>query len=215
MSASAGVAMLGALLVLGIPPALARVEAAGLQVSLGAVRARPGGFVSDSAKLRAVAPGFRGAAELRFEYLGPTADQAPLASGEMRRQVGLKLNAESGCNVVYVMWRIDPVPGLVVSVKENPGQRLHAECGARGYRNVRPASARPAPALVPGSRHTLRAELTGRELAVWIDGEPVWGGPVADGPLEFDGPVGVRADNARIDWELWGRTGSGPASRSP
>lgn len=191
------------------PTALARVDAGALDVTEGAVRARPGGFTSGSAKLRAVAPGFHGAVELRFQYLGPTAETAPLASGEMRRQLGLKLNAQDGCNLVYVMWRIAPVPSLVVQVKENPGQRLHGECGNRGYRTVRPTSARPplalARALAPGEKHTLRAELSGRQLSVWADGALAWAGPVADGPLPFDGPVGLRADNARLDAELWAR----------
>ena len=30
---------------------------------------------------------------------------------DARRQVGLKLRARDGCNVVYVMWRIEPKAG--------------------------------------------------------------------------------------------------------
>ena len=33
-----------------------------------------------------------------------------------------KLRAEDACNLVYVMWRIEPQSRLVVSVKRNPGQ---------------------------------------------------------------------------------------------
>lgn len=192
-----------------LPPlALSRVEPAQLQFTLGEVQRAGRGVYSDSPKLRAVAPGFRGTtAELRFTYLGPTSSEAALASGERRRQLGLKLRARDGCNLVYVMWRIAPEPKLVVSVKENPGERSHEECGARGYRNVRPAQARPAPALLPGAQHALRAQLDGVELRVWIDGAPIWTGAVADRPLSFDGPIGLRADNARIEFELWGRAG--------
>ena len=45
------------------------------------------------------------AAEARFTYLGSTGNEAPLASGEMRRQFGLKLRAQDACNLVYAMWR--------------------------------------------------------------------------------------------------------------
>ena len=68
------------------------------------------------------------AAEIRFTYLGATSSEARLGSGESRRQVGLKLRAEDACNLVYVMWRIEPQSRLVVSVKRNPGQHASAQC---------------------------------------------------------------------------------------
>lgn len=191
------------------PAAAQRIEPAQLQVTLGALRPAPTGMVSDSPKLRAQANGFRGTwGELRFVYLGPTPREAHLASGEVRRQLGLKLLAQDGCNVLYVMWRLAPEPGLVVSVKSNPHQNRHAECGTRGYRNVRPSAARPVPPPALGSHHVLRAALEGTFLRVWIDGAEVWSGSVADEPLPFHGPVGLRADNARLAFELWGVPGS-------
>ena len=55
--------------------------------------------------VRAFARNSRGdAASLAFRYLGPTATVRELASGQARHQVGLKLRAQDGCNVVYVMW---------------------------------------------------------------------------------------------------------------
>src|SRR5215471_12265399 len=60
-------------------------------------------------KMRAVvAASTTPVAEARLTYLGPTSADAPLASGEMRRQFGLKLRAQDGCNLIYVMWRIEP-----------------------------------------------------------------------------------------------------------
>jgi hypothetical protein len=41
--------------------------------------------------------------EARFTYLGKTAGEEPLGSGEMRRQFGLKLRAQDACNLVYAM----------------------------------------------------------------------------------------------------------------
>ena len=41
--------------------------------------------------------------------------------GELRRQFGLKLRAQDACNLVYVMWRIEPASKLVVSIKCRTG----------------------------------------------------------------------------------------------
>ena len=92
----------------------------------------------DSTKMRAVL-GWTGKpeAEIRFRYLGETEDRSLLRSGAERTQIGLKLKAQDDCNVLYVMWRVSPVSNLVVSVKSNPGQHRHAECGNSGYTNIR------------------------------------------------------------------------------
>ena len=97
--------------------------------------------------------------EARFKYLGPTGDEARLGSGELRRQFGLKLRAQDACNLVYAMWRIEPESKLVVSVKTNPGQHSSAECGNRGYQNIKPRRSSPVPTLHPGDTHTLRAAI--------------------------------------------------------
>jgi hypothetical protein len=161
-------------------------------------------------KMRAVAPNTDGdAAELRFVYQGGSEAEARLASGELRRQIGIKLRAQDGCNVLYVMWRIEPKAQIVVSLKRNPGQRTHAECGARGYRNLKAsAGVQPAPPA-PGREHRLHAALAGRILRVWADGALAWEGDVGDEPLALHGPVGVRSDNGRFEnVELRARAGA-------
>jgi hypothetical protein len=145
------------------------------------------------------------AIEARFTYLGPTAVQVPLGSGEIRRQVGLKLRAQDGCNLVYAMWRFEPESKLVVSVKSNPSEHTSAECGTRGYRNIKAQKASPVPLLHPGERHTLRAEMNAAELAVFVDDTLVWEGNVGSEALALNGPVGIRSDNARLDLELRAR----------
>lgn len=176
----------------------------GLRATEGALKAEAGGRMRvETPKMRAVASGITGpVTELRFTYLGPTEKEEPLASGELRRQLGLKLRARDGCNVVYVMWRLAPKPGLVVSLKRNPGQSTSAECGNRGYSTVRPRSHAPVPELTPGQAHVLRAELEGRALRVRVDGASVWEGELPAEALTFDGPPGVRTDNARVDMQL-------------
>jgi len=90
--------------------------------------------------------------EVRFTYSSPTGKEARLGSGEMRRQFGLKLRAQDACNLIYAIWRIEPESKLVVSVKRNPGAHSGAECGNRGYQNIRPNRASAVPKLIPDSR---------------------------------------------------------------
>lgn len=144
--------------------------------------------------------------EARFKYLGGTAHESRLGSGEVRRQFGLKLAAQDACNLVYAMWRIEPEAKLVVSVKTNPGEHWSAECANRGYRNMKPVRSADVPRLRPGDTHALRAELNGASLRMFVDGSPVWEGDVGAEALRLAGPVGLRSDNARLEIEL--RTGA-------
>jgi hypothetical protein len=152
------------------------------------------------------------AAEIQFTYRGPSAGSRPLASGAMRRQVGLKLRAQDGCNLLYVMWRIEPRDEIVVSIKHNPGQRTSAECHTHGYETMKARRRAAPPPVTAGSAHTLRAELVGRELRVWSDGSPAWQGTLPAMLDDFDGPVGLRTDNVRLEFAY--RVGGGAATVS-
>ena len=142
-------------------------------------------------------------AEAKFIYLGPTSKDKPLRSGEIRRQFGLKLRAENGCNLVYAMWRIEPKQEMVVSVKLNPGQTTNAECGTNGYHPIKPTRDLNAPRLVAGESHTLRAEIEGQTLQVHIDGKLTWEGLLDGDALALNGPSGVRTDNGRFKFEFF------------
>jgi hypothetical protein len=174
-----------------------------LEVTLGAVsELRPREMVAESAKMRAFSRAGAGhAAELAFEYGGRTDEVSRLASGEVREQVGLKLRAEDGCNLVYVVWRIHPVPEVVVQLKRNPGEHTHAQCGTDGYVLEKPAWRTAVPDLHPGDRHKLRAELRGESMTVFVDDRPVWRGEVP-GSEQLHGTVGIRTDNAKVRFEL-------------
>ena len=178
--------------------ALTPTAARGLCVTEGAIAPAPGGASQvEGARLRAVEPASDGlSASLRFRDLGPSTESRPLASGEMRHQIGLKLRAQDACNLAYVMWRLAPEPQIVVSLKLNPGQSHSAECGNRGYTNVAQA---PAPAG-SGTWRTLRAETRGTELTVTADGRPVWRGTLPAAALRLEGPAGLRADNTRAEF---------------
>jgi hypothetical protein len=184
---------------------LARAPAARWRVTRGHIAALSDGRARvREPKMRAVVDASDGSeAELRFTVLGPSDGAAPLASGELRRQVGIKLRAADGCNLLYVMWRVEPKAQLVVSVKRNPGQRTHRECGARGYRNlVARAGVQPTAPLAANIEHRLHAKLDGRMLRVWADRALAWEGDVGDDALDLRGPAGVRSDNLALDLEL-------------
>ncbi|SEN04117.1 hypothetical protein SAMN05444354_1295 [Stigmatella aurantiaca] len=186
-------------------PPLTRTALRQLHVTQGVLsEAADGRLAVEVSKVRAVVPGLDDAtaAELRFTYLGPTRVQKALASGESRQQLGLKLRAQDGCNVVYVMWRLGPKAGLHVSVKSNPKNHTSAECGNRGYTRVRAQREVPVPELVPGASHTLYAEWEGPALRVQVDGVLAWEGTLPPEAFDFEGPVGLRTDNGRFELEL-------------
>ncbi len=180
------------------------VEPGNLCVTEGAIeKSAHGRLTVNVPKMRAyLNAGISQDAELRFIYIGPTAEASRLGSGEIRRQFGLKLRAQDPCNLVYVMWRIDPESKLVVSVKRNPAAHTSAECGNRGYQNIRARRSAAVPKLRTGDAHTLSAEINGQDLRVFVDGTAVWDGSVGPEGAGLVGPVGIRSDNARLEFDL-------------
>jgi hypothetical protein len=157
----------------------------------------------DSGAMRAVIAGDDSSvAELDFIYRGPSTQTTPLASGELRRQIGLKLRAKDTCNVVYVMWHAAPDEGIAVSVKNNPGKSTHEACGDQGYVNLRATSAAIVPRLLPNERHVLRAEIAGTTMRVLVDGAAAWSGTLPPQAFTFSGPAGLRSDNGVFDFDL-------------
>ena len=154
--------------------------------------------------MRAVAKGSLGeGASLTFKYAGDTEAVRELAGGQARRQIGLKLRAQDGCNLVYVMWRLDPRPMLDVSVKLNPGKRTHKDCGADGYTKLRPTKGKGklpgVPLLAIGDTRTLRAEIDGDDLTVWVDDLISWRGKLPAATRALAGNAGLRSDNFAFD----------------
>ena len=154
-------------------------------------------------------------AEIRFRYGGPTRETTHLGSGQVRSQFGLKLRAQDPCNLVYVMWRVEPESKLVVSVKRNPGQQTSAECHNHGYTNIKPQKSSPVPALKAGDSHTLRAEMKNSELRVYVDNKEVWAGDVGADAGGLQGPVGIRSDNAQLEFEYLARRAPAGSSAAP
>jgi hypothetical protein len=213
----AGLAVIAALNSSASAEALRRVGPADLCVTLGAVAVLPDDRLAVTvAKMRAVARvATAPAADLRFTYLGRSERSSVLGSGETRAQLGLKLRAQDGCNLVYVMWRFEPEAKLVVSLKRNPGMRTHAQCGTAGYRTVAPRHADAVPRLRPRDTHVLSADMQGQALAVRVDGAEVWRGDVGADALSIDGPVGVRSDNVRVEFVLDAAVTADGGARTP
>ena len=175
-----------------------------LCVTEGAIDKTPNARLSvDVPKMRAyVNTWVSQSIEAHFTYLGSTAQESRLGSGQTRRQLGLKLRAQDPCNLVYAMWRIEPESKLVVSVKRNPTQHTSAECGNRGYQNIKPRHFAAVPHLRPGDSHILRAEMHGEDLRVFADDVEVWEGSVGPEAVGLEGPVGIRSDNVRLELDL-------------
>src|SRR5438046_6926030 len=128
-----------------------RIERDELCVTTGSIQRAADHMTIDGPEVRAtLRMATPRAAELRFTYVGPSETTAPLASGEVRRQIGLKLRAQDTCNVVYVMWHIEPDSKLVVAVKRNPTKHTHAECGAGGYITIKPQAQTATPPITIG-----------------------------------------------------------------
>lgn len=176
--------------------------------------------VNGSGMRGVVAADFSHSAELAFVFHGESDETVPLANGELRQQIGIKLRAQDTCNVIYVMWRIAPTTGVWVQTKSNPGQKTHAECGDRGYKTLEstlPKGSAAPPSIVKGEAHTLRADLDSGEdhtLRVHVDGQEVWRGVLPDEAFAFDGPAGTRSDNGTFDFELRVPGGQGQTSAS-
>jgi hypothetical protein len=210
--ASSAVAQKGSL------PALQQIDRDRLCVTNGAVTAAPGGalaIVTPSSRAIVQAGSANAAdqaAEVHFQYLGPSQDSRPLASGELRRQIGLKLQAEDSCNLIYAMWHIEPDARVAVSIKQNPGQHTHQQCGAHGYTNFKSQDGAALPPIRPGEAHVLRAELRSRELTVTADGKVAWQGSLAGATALPAGPPGFRTDNARFALAFFAAAATRPRS---
>lgn len=176
-----------------------------IRIEAGAIEeAGPETFRVRDPGLRAVVPGTRGEkAQIAFTYRGPSGRSAPLASGELRRQIGLKLRSQDTCNLVYVMWHIAPTEGLHVQVKANPGMARHRECRDGGYRTVRAERELAVPRVRIGERHVLGATIERGVLRVTADDVLAWEGRLPEQVRDFDGPAGIRSDNGEFNVTLF------------
>ena len=197
------------------PEPLRPVALRDLCVTNGEIRMDPDGRLEINTPSSRAVLRFRSepVAEIRFTYLGPSEQSKPLASGELRRQIGIKLRAQDTCNLVYAMWHIQPDPRVAVSIKRNPGMSSHEQCHAGGYINLKPSGEAEPPKIAVGQTHVLRAEMRGASLFVSADAVEVWHGDLGPVVAGLDGPAGLRTDNARFvfDYRV-GRASPGPAT---
>lgn len=152
--------------------------------------------------------------EADFVYLGPSGESDTASSSQNHHQFGFELFAQDACNLVYVMWRLEPESNIGVFVKSNPQQHIHDECGRRGTITAEAEYKLPLPPVRAGEHisHTLRAKIKGSRLLVFADGALVWRCELSPEILRTRGPVGIHCDNAKLEIML---TVAPPAANAP
>lgn len=182
-----------------------------VKVTLGSVSQTRSGF------LTVVGPKERGHrktgahqdATLQFRYRGPSKRTSKLASGGFVRQIGLKMRTQDTCNLLYVMWRIEPAEEIVVTIKSNPGKSTHGGCGANGYQDVARIPLTDLGITAKShAAHRLRARVDESNGAftctVDVDDRTIWTGPLdAQVIAPINGPVGFRSDNGSFIFKLF------------
>lgn len=145
-------------------------------------------------------------ARVWFRYLGKSTSDKPLDSGEIRRQIGLKLRHRDPCNLVYVMWHIAPQSQIQVTIKRNPSMTTSAQCGSGGYTTVATIPVAPvgtgAHWLAARTRRLASGELW---LSVYADNgtTPVFAQNLpAAATKGLEGPIGFRSDNGHFVFQL-------------
>lgn len=158
-------------------------------------------------------------AKITFRYNGESDSDIPLSDGTMRRQIGLKLRSKNTCNILYVMWWLEPYENLAVSIKSNPGMMYHSQCGDQGYTSLyADTSANPFPpvsSMSDGNYHELSALLKpisdsnpngtkgdDFELIICVDGYEVWRKNIYNLPVDVSGISGFRTDNGNFDFDF-------------
>ena len=189
-------------LVLLIAPALrAQLQPTDFAVTSGKIEKAPGNRLTVNtgevrASLKFQTPH---SLTLKFTYLGPTAEVSRFANGGVVSQLGIRLRAQDYCNTIFVAWRFAPLQRILVSVRRNAGMTTRAECMDKGnINNIKPRVFAPLPPVRPNEPHTLTASMDGSKLTVAADGKIVWQRDLGPVVLEFNGPVGLLSDNARV-----------------
>ena len=181
-----------------------------LRVSLGTISQTKSGYLTVvGPKERAVrTSGKHSQALLRFRYRGPSEKTAPLDSGAVIQQIGLKMRAMNTCNLLYIMWRIKPTEEIYIAIKRNPGKSKYEDCRANGYIVLGRVPLKPLGITAATQKtHRLGASVTetaGRYAGeVTIDGRQIWSGGI-DAKLisDINGPVGFRSDNGSFIFKL-------------
>jgi hypothetical protein len=182
---------------------------ADLKVTSGSVSESVTGFLTvNHPRVRGVRNGaWHPRARLQFRYQGPSDISIPSGSGLIFEQIGIQLRAQNTCNVLSIMWRIEPAERVVIKLKSNPGQSRHEECENSGYRTLATIPLGPLQITAKDrALHQLQAEVTLTEnccsCAAAADDRSVW-----SGELDFqlisaiDGPAGFRTDNGQFEFQ--------------
>jgi hypothetical protein len=140
---------------------------------------------------------------LKFRYFGVTDKRDKSGDGYEHHQIGIQLLAKNSCNLLYVMWRLQPEE-LVIKVKHNPGQTKHSECGNHGYHTI---DRMPYPGFQIDEPHELLASISDIDsanikLQVWIDQQVALQTQIDRALLHnTPGVPGIRSDNGKYQFQ--------------
>lgn len=182
-----------------------------LKVTLGSISQTRSGFLTVvGPKERAQRKtGTHQDATLQFRYRGPSKRTSKLASGGFVRQIGLKMRTQNTCNLLYVMWRIEPAEEIVVTLKSNPGKSTHRGCGANGYVDVARISLTDLGITAKThAPHRLRARVDESHgvftCTIDVDNRTIWSEPLDAKIISpINGPIGFRSDNGSFIFKLF------------
>jgi hypothetical protein len=151
-------------------------------------------------------------------------------SGSSARQAGVKLKEQDPCNLMYVMYNINPFAGgdagrdeISIKVKRNDGADTSVECGASGYTTVKAIKLPASKSVGPDYTGRVRLKVAVKPptpggtynlcLTVWGDSETgsmeklvdaqcynLNSIPESQRPV-WGGVIGMRTDNVAVSSE--------------
>jgi len=152
--------------------------------------------------------GYARHAKLRFSFKGRSDKTRKLASGSIKRQIGLKLRAKNACNLVYVMWSFLPTERITVHTKRNPGKSKSKQCGNNGYKLLKKYDVPASKSALDGRTARLQADFVTKGstyyVDVYVDNKRVISVPIdASFGSNVVGAAGLRSDNGKYLFRFW------------
>jgi hypothetical protein len=165
-------------------------------ISDGEISHSDSGYHIESPEMRATIRDADGSILVtNFVYRGPTRQVSRLADGEYRSQFVLALRAQDICNRVYIGLNLK-TSEILVQVKRNVGESTHEQCKDEGYQTI---ARWQAPHVEVGKTYYFAARIHNNSLAVSTEKQSHVV-RLPDTAFKFNGPAGVRSDNAVVDF---------------
>jgi hypothetical protein len=162
--------------------------------------------INDPSTRATLKTGIAQVACLQFRYLGPTSNRVASGSGTEFHQIGLKLRSKDPCNLIYVMWRIQPTQELVIQTKRNVNQSTSEGCHNQGYTTVARIPFQP---FLTGQLYEFMAWVQtdpggNSEVCCWVNWQEVLRAPIDSAFIQdVNGLRGIRSDNGQYNFRFF------------